>query len=219
MSARVCRWVVVLGAFGVLVMAGSAYAAAFTNGSFETGSSVPSGSFVTLSAVDTSMTGWTVTSGSIDYIDTGFWQAEDGVRSLDMSGTGPGRIEQTFDTELGYRYTVHFYLAANTSCGSSTKGLDVGATGNPTSHYTFAIDSHTTTSMGWQLETYTFTATGASTTLFFLSTESSPCGPALDNVSLTVGAPIPALSPAMGGVLALLLAVLGWMAVRRRPAV
>jgi choice-of-anchor C domain-containing protein len=218
MARRVSGWLVGVCAVGALVATGSAFGAAFTNGSFETGSPVPSGTFVTLTAVDTSVTGWTVSSGSIDYIDTGFWQAEDGVRSLDMSGNGPGRIEQTFDTEFGRRYTVQFYLGANTSCGSSTKGLDVGATGNPTFHYTFPIDSHTPTSMGWQLETYTFIATGASTTLFFLSTESSPCGPALDNVSVTAVPPIPALAPATAAVLALLLVTLGSIALARRTA-
>ena len=218
MSRRPFGWVVGSFASSMLALSLSAHGAAFSNGSFETGPSVTPGTFITLNAVDTSITGWTVTSGSIDYIDTGYWQAEDGTLSLDMSGNGPGRIEQTFDTTPGHRYTVGFYLAGNTNCGSTIKDLDVGATGNPTGHYSFDVTGHSYPSMGWQFETYSFVATGASTTLYFQSQESSSCGPALDNVSLTVETPVPALSPAMGGVLALLLAVLGWMALGRRAA-
>jgi len=220
MRGRPFVWLVGLCALGAVATAGTARAAAFANGSFETGPSVPSASFTTLYATDTSVTGWTISSGSVDDIDTGYWQAEDGSRSLDMSGVGPGRIEQTFDTMLGYQYTVTFYLAGNTNagCGSSVKGLDVDATRNPSAHYAFDVTGHSTSSMGWVQETYTFVATGTSTTLAFQSADASPCGPALDNVSVTEAPPVPALSPAAATTLALLLAAAGVLALGRRAA-
>jgi choice-of-anchor C domain-containing protein len=200
-----------------LVLVGSAYGAAFTNGSFEAGSINP-GVFTALGTGSTTITGWTVRSAGVDYIGT-YWVAQDGARSVDLSATAAGGIEQTFDTETGVHYTVTFYFAGNpTGCGSVVKGMDVGATGNPTAHYTFDVTGHSTVSMGWQQETYTFVAAGTSTTLFFQSTENSGCGPAVDNVSM-ITHPVPVLSPAMGAVLALLIAMLALPALRRRPAV
>lgn len=216
MTGRASRRQVGVCAAGALVIAGSAFGAAFTNGSFETGPAIGDG-FIQLNAVNTSIAGWTVTTGSIDYIGD-YWTAEDGSYSLDMSGGGPGAIAQTFDTTLGYQYTVTFYLAGNNSCGSTVKYLSVSATGNPSAQYSFDVTGHSTTDMGWVAETYTFVAIGASTTLTFQSQENSSCGPALDNVSVTVVPQIPALSPAMGAVLMLLLAAVGWIALTRRPA-
>jgi choice-of-anchor C domain-containing protein len=219
MKGRVSRRMYWLCSAGALVLAGSAYGAAFTNGSFESASVAP-GSFIQLNSGDTSITGWTVRPASIDYIGT-YWVSEDGVRSLDLSGSAAGGIEQAFDTIPGSVYSVTFYLAGNpnSTCDAfPVKGLDVGATGNPTQHFTFDVTGHTTSSMGWELETYTFFAAGASTTLFFQSTTASGCGPALDNVSVTVVPPVPALSPATVATLALLVAVVAWFAVGRRSA-
>ena len=64
-------------------LCGAAHAAPFQNGSFETGPTP--GGYVTLSAGDTQITGWTVTGDSVDYIGS-YWPAADGSRSLDLSG-------------------------------------------------------------------------------------------------------------------------------------
>ena len=62
-----------------------------TNGSFESGVAF-SDPFITLNATDsTSITGWTVSAGSIDYIGS-YWQPADGSRSLDMNGLSTGAI-------------------------------------------------------------------------------------------------------------------------------
>ncbi|HVN76093.1 MAG TPA: DUF642 domain-containing protein [Thermoanaerobaculaceae bacterium] len=132
------------------------------------------------------------------------------------TGRRAGDIEQTLDTTAGGLYQVMFFLAGNPTCGNAVKGLDVGATGNPTSHYTFDVTGHSSSSMGWQRETYLFVATGAITTLLFESRETSARGPALDNVAVTEVPPIPALSPTLGAVLALLTAVAVWLALARR---
>ncbi len=164
------------------------------------------------------MTGRTVTSGNVDYVGN-YWTAEGGSRSLDMNGTHPGAVAQTFDTVLGRQYTVTFWIAGNPDCGATIKHLQVTATGNPIGYYTFDVSSHSTTSMGWTAVTYTFVATGASTTLTFRSTDTGSCGPALDNVSIAEVPTIPALSGSTGAVLALLLAAVGWMALARRTTV
>ena len=68
---------------------GGAWAVGIINGSFETGIAISPDPFKTLNATDsTSIAGWTVTSGSIDYIGS-YWTAQDGGRSLDMNGLTP----------------------------------------------------------------------------------------------------------------------------------
>src|SRR5438067_1601315 len=62
-------------------LATAAHSQSVTNGSFETGP-ISAADFVTLTAVDNSILGWTVDSGSIDYIN-GYWPAEDGAHSID----------------------------------------------------------------------------------------------------------------------------------------
>ncbi len=81
-----------------------AQAAAFTNGSFELGPDP--GAFLPLPTGSTDLTGWTVTSGNVDYIGSS-WQASDGSRSLDLSGAGAGQIGQTFDTIAVCRLLKH----------------------------------------------------------------------------------------------------------------
>jgi choice-of-anchor C domain-containing protein len=216
MKARVCGWVVVLSVVCAFVAAGSAYGAAFTNGSFETGTD-PGATFINLTAGATDVTGWVIRSSDIDYVGD-YWTAAEGSRSLDLSGAAAGGIQQTFDTAPGSTYRVTFYLSGNGSCGSTVKNLDVGATGNSTQQYTFDTTGHSTSSMGWQLETYTFVATGTSTTLFFQSQEQSNCGPALDDVAVEEVYMVPTLSTVSGAGLALVLAVLGWIALFRRSA-
>src|SRR2546421_3026708 len=56
------------------------------NGSFETGATPPFGGAFIPAPDSTSIPGWTVQSGSVDYIGSDTWQAADGSRSLDMSG-------------------------------------------------------------------------------------------------------------------------------------
>jgi choice-of-anchor C domain-containing protein len=157
-----------------------------TNGSFEdSGTYVDSGSgFEQLNAVDTSIDGWTVDAGSVDWIGT-YWVAQDGVMSIDMSGLDAGAISQTFATTIGNTYTVSFYLSGNPAGLPTVKTLDVSATGGTVSHYTFDTTASTLANMAWAAESYSFLATTTSTTLSFVSTTPGPFGPAIDNVSVT----------------------------------
>jgi choice-of-anchor C domain-containing protein len=174
-----------------LMAAGAAGAATFTNGSFENASVDPGGAFVTLLAGSTAIDGWTVTGDSIDYIG-GYWQPQDGSRSIDLSGNAPGGVSQTFDTLVGHSYLVNFFLAGNPDGGTGAKVAISSATGGPSQSNTFLVGgSNTRADMGWQAYQYHFVATGASTTLTFSSATDTPYGPALDNVSVA-GVPEPA---------------------------
>lgn len=190
-----------------------AQAAPFQNGSFETGPAP--GGFLNLTVGDTQITGWTVTGTSIDYIGT-YWAAADGSRSLDLSGVGAGGVEQTFDTVAGRTYRVSFALAGNMDCGPQVKTVQVLADGGAATDYTFDTAGHSLPSnMGWTTQTYTFTATGATTTLAFTSQDTTNCGPALDNVVVTDVTPAPVPATSEWGLM-VLASLMGLAALHRR---
>jgi choice-of-anchor C domain-containing protein len=170
-----------------LALAGSALAAFanVTNGSFETGTHTGA-PFDTLNAGSTNLTGWTITTGNIDWINS-LWQAKDGSKSLDMSGTAPGAISQTFATTIGNSYVVSFALSGNPAGAPAVKTLIVSATGGATTTYTFdtGVAGSTLADMKWVAKTYSFLATSASTVLTFTSATAGFYGPALDNVVVT----------------------------------
>jgi choice-of-anchor C domain-containing protein len=180
-----------------LIFAPAAGANLILNGNFESG--IDPGSFTTIFAGDsTSITHWTVASGSVDYIGT-YWDAAPGSsRSLDMNGNSQGSIFQTFDTTANQKYLVTFDLAGNFDGGPTTKTLAVSVGGTP-QDYTFSYFSgwgHT--NMGWTPEVFTFTAIGSSTTLTFIGDptylpswgNTTPWGPTLADVAVTA-VPLP----------------------------
>jgi choice-of-anchor C domain-containing protein len=177
---------VAIGGLAVLALAGATLAfSPPTNGSFEDGTYVDSGSgFEQLNAGDTSISGWTVDAGSVDWIGT-YWQPQEGAMSIDMSGLDAGTISQTFATTIGNSYDVSFFLSGNPAGPPAVKTLDVSATGGTVGHYTFDTTGNTLASMNWTGESYSFLATTASTTLSFVSTTPGPFGPAIDNVIVT----------------------------------
>jgi len=165
------------------------------NGSFEDGDFPQGVAFQMLSSGlpdATSITGWTVTTGTVDWIES-YWTAQDGTKSLDLNGLGPGAISQTLTTVVNSTWVIQFYMAGNPDCGDGVKTLTVSATGAAPQTYTFTNTGATSRGdMGWTLETYTFVATGTSTDLTFAADPGNPsfCGPALDDVSATVTVPV-----------------------------
>ncbi len=176
----------------LFIFASAAEANLLTNGSFESGTAP--GSYTTLNSVDNStITGWTVDGGSIDYIGS-YWQAADGTRSIDLCGNNAGSITQTFATAPGQEYKVDFSMAGNPDGGSPTKNLAavVKSDGNTAAYFEFNTTGKTELDMGWLTKSFAFTANGASSTLTFYGLNfGSPYGAALDNVSVSA-VPIPA---------------------------
>jgi len=186
--------VAVLAALALAIAPGRAEGVSvITNGSFESGYNPPTGTFRTLQAGTADaddIDGWLVTANSVDWICT-YWQAAHGVRSLDMSGTAAGTIVTAtiFSTIPGEPYLVEFYMSGNPDGTRGVKTLKVIAqTGSSTYEQTFTYDTlakgNTRTDMKWELQSWYFTAQGATTTLGFASLTSTAYGPALDNVSV-----------------------------------
>lgn len=181
------------------------------NGSFETnagGACTPGPplNFVDLAAGSNCITGWTIVSGTVDYIDSAGWQAQNGNISIDMGGINNGAIAQTFATISGATYDVTFWMAGNMGAAPTVKTMQVSADGQ-SQNYSFDTTGKTFTNMGYIQETFHFVATGTSATLQFLNTDnpSSAGGPVLDNVT-AAQAPEP-------GSFALMLIALGGMAI------
>ncbi len=171
-----------------------------TNGSFEAGTAP--GGFLTVAAAGTDITDWAVDSGSVDYIGT-YWQSSNGERNVDLNGLSAGSISHTFGTVAGATYDVTFDLSGNPdSIGDvdnpyyspSLKSVLVSATGAVSSPFTFDTvamgNSHG--NMMWTPKSYSFVATGTSTTLTFASQIAGAFGPALDNV--VINETLPALT-------------------------
>jgi choice-of-anchor C domain-containing protein len=177
----------------LLGVTGIADALPFQNGSFENPGA--GAGVTTLFSVNTSITGWTVVNGSIDYLGSP-WQAAEGTSSIDMSGIlTPGILTQNFDTVGGTLYEVIFAMAGNPLGGDKIKDLGVSVA-NFSKDFTFDTSGKTITDMGWTNFSFTFLATDLLTTLTFTSLENNAFGAALDNVRVDVvanggGAPVP----------------------------
>jgi choice-of-anchor C domain-containing protein len=155
------------------------------NGSFEVGldPNVGSGQNLGMTAPDSiTVTGWTVSSGTVDYIGDR-WVAGEGARCIDLSGTSAGSISQTIGGFTpGLTYEVRFLMAANPEGGSPTKSLQVGI-GNTAEVFSFTGQG-TAADLGWTQRTLDFTATASTLTLSFTSLEDNASGAALDAVSV-----------------------------------
>jgi choice-of-anchor C domain-containing protein len=187
------------------------------NGTF---SPIPSGTFTTLPSGSTAISGWTVTGNSVDWIGS-YWQAPpSGDASIDLDGSGAGGVKQTINgLTNGASYTLSFEFSGNPTPHSpdtpvKTLNVSVGSVSNQ--QFTFDTTGHSTTDMGWELESFIFQGTGLPTTLLFASQDAagSATGPAIADVSITANSVTP--EPGFYGVLALGLAALAFAVVRSR---
>lgn len=166
------------------------------NGSFESGSYVPDGGWLVLAAGSSSVDGWTIDQGSIDYI-SGWWPASEGSRNLDLSGLNAGKVSQYVGTVPGSTYLVSFDLSGNSDGLPIVKQVTVTVDGvQPIAfYYDTAENGNTRTDMKWVRHTYTFVAQSQWTLLSFSSDVATPYGPTLDNVSMEL---IPIEEPLAG---------------------
>jgi choice-of-anchor C domain-containing protein len=153
------------------------------NPSFEEGPDV--GNFA--QADGNSVPGWVVSRGNVDHVGV-LWTAAHGRRSIDLHGSGPGAIAQTFPTRPGRVYQVTFALAGNPDSVVTKKRMAVSAAGR-SAEFTFDTAGKTREAPGWVKRTWRFTATDKETTIEFatLMTEDPGWGPIIDDVRVTEG--------------------------------
>lgn len=136
--------------------------------------------------------GWTV-HGNVDVIHAGFWDAAEGVQSLDLSGedSGPGTyIEQAVPTVPGQEYVLAFSYANNPDAPWASGRVDVLGATTLLSRDLFHRNS-TKRNMGYSRFRETFVADSSSTALRFTHLDSpTPLGRglALDAVAVTPAA-------------------------------
>ncbi len=213
---RIGLMTLALGAGFLVTMAGPASAQVLVNGSFE--SPVVTGSFVTLNSGSTAITGWSITNGSVDVVGTR-WAAEDGAQSIDLNGSGPGTICQTFTTTAGDPYSVTWFQSRNASPGGLTGGASatetVSVAGVKSASYT-SSQPWTSTNPGWAPESLNFNAGGATSTLCFASNTAGPAGVTLDNVVVTPLLPASQVNGRIAAAVGLVAAAGGMAAYLRR---
>ncbi|MEV0532016.1 choice-of-anchor C family protein [Kitasatospora sp. NPDC050463] len=162
----------------------------FDDGSFET-PKLAANTFTGLTAGQ-SIGPWRVTTGSVDLIGADFWQAAEGDQSVDLNGSGPGTVTQTFTTTPGATYTVTYSLAGNPEGGPALKTGRALVDGQDFQDFSFDITGKSRAAMGYVGRQFTFVATNASTTLAFASTTAAGAyGPVVDNVQVKECRPCP----------------------------
>ncbi len=183
---------ILLALASTLAFAASAQAVTIVNGSFESGVSLGETGQVTLAGGDTtSITGWTVFPAGVDYVSSSVWAAANGSRSVDLSALDAGGIGQRItDLIVGQTYRINFDLSANPNDPAlrpKDKRMQVLVSGHTPGMFTYTLtDANAANNMLYQLEHYTFVATGTSMNIAFQSLVRDQYGPVLDNVSISV---------------------------------
>lgn len=187
-----------------MVTVAGAHANLVNNGSFELGTNP--GSFTTVTTGGSNITGWNVTSGSVDYIGT-YWQSADGSRNVDMSGSSLGRLSQSFATVAGVLYDVTFAYSANPdSPNGGLRKTDVNIRETDTSNLLSSLqvtwdvptEGNTKTNMKWKTASFSFVAVDAATTIQFDSLATNSFGIAVDDVKVVQAVPEPATIAGLG---------------------
>jgi choice-of-anchor C domain-containing protein len=172
----------------VFASAGGATAAPvpdFGNGGFEE-PIVPADYFKRI-ATGASIGPWQVTSGAVEVVDDGFWQAAEGQQSVDLNPppdvAGPGMVAQTFTTIPGDPYTVTYSLAGNPDGPPAVKTGRVLIDGEVIQDFRFDVSGKTRRNMGYEEWRVSFVANNSTTMLSFTSTTPhTRYGPVIDNV-------------------------------------
>ena len=201
----------VVGIIAVMLFAGiGAVSAAnlVTNGGFE--ADTPNASFQTLT---TGLTGWTISSGSIDLIGT-YWTSASGSKSIDLAGLAPGTISQVLTTTTNTKYDLSFNLAGNPDDSSKIKKVEVFWDGVSQGIFSFDTTGKSHSAMGWSPVVIPgLVASGTTTELKFVDVSGSstnPWGAALDDIVVQPQGVVPTPEfPTMALPAALIVGLLG----------
>jgi hypothetical protein len=163
----------------LIVLAGAALALSqpaqaaslLVNGSFE---GAPVGNTI-LGGGSTAISGWTTTNQGVEWFTPGSYglAARDGTAAIDLAwytsnGTPGGGIAQTFATEVGQTYEISFYGATHAASGRDGTGvIELSVDGGSLTAFDLANPSATFGVDDWQHFTYSFTATGTTTSIEF----------------------------------------------------
>ncbi|MER5295583.1 choice-of-anchor C family protein [Streptomyces pharetrae] len=173
----------------IMFTAGGATAAPapdFGDGGFEQ-PITPANGFLVMPAGD-SIGPWQVTTGAVDLVHDGFWQAAEGRQSIDLNtrNAAPGTLAQTFPTIPGDPYTVTYSLAGNPDGPSALKTGQALIDGEAVQDFAFDVTGKSRTHMGYQMQKFAFVAKNTTTTLSFTSTTAGTrLGPVIDNVQVS----------------------------------
>jgi choice-of-anchor C domain-containing protein len=176
-----------------LCAAAASSADLLVNGNFELGPGMtPQNPILAVAPGNAALTGWTVSGGAINIVTDGYWAPLSGHRSVVLSSTGPGSIEQVIATSSGSVYRLTFWISGEAFSSPTIKHLRLTA-GATVQDQTFDITPAWHWDMAWSERTFDFTATGSSTTLKLSSMDASAWGPAIDSAKVElVSAGVPA---------------------------
>lgn len=128
---------------------------------------------------------WTVTRGDVHLIGAGFWQAADGVQSLDLDGGVRGGVARHFATTPLLSYRLSYALAGNPAFLPIVKTGYVAVNGQVRQQFAFDITGATYQDMNYTSKHLVFVATGFTTTIEFVSTaEPQGWGAVIDDVDV-----------------------------------
>ncbi len=169
-------------ALSVLVGVGAFSSASLINGGFED-PGVGIGSYATYGNGDTSITGWTVVGAQVLVVDSAYgepgngivqFQANSGRQYLDLTGAGnngtTSGVTQSISTVANQQYTVSWWQANSLSNNGApyyqaSSVVDLSIDGGSRVSYT-SLGSFTG-SNDWSLQSASFVASGASTSITF----------------------------------------------------
>jgi Protein of unknown function (DUF642) len=185
------------GAIALAIYAGSALAGAVTvvNGSFEDGNynqQMANAYYDTLPAGDSSLAGWSIGMGGVDWIDSSYipasstWPSSHGTKNLDMNANAAGSISQAIvGLVAGQQYLLTFDYAAFPSTTFVVKTLQATL-----GDFTTIVQAVNNPNQGWLTYSALFTFTG-SNVLSFKSLNAGARGPLLDNVGISTLSAVP----------------------------
>lgn len=167
-----------------LAFAGASRATDLANGDFESGPVIPAAqAILAVPPGNPALTGWTVVGGAINIVTNDYWACFSGTRSVVLSSSGPGAIQQSFATNSGNVYRLAFEMSGEPFSVPTVKHVRVQA-GSVSQDYAFDVTPAWHWDMKWQPHTLDFTASGPTTTVSFTSLDAGAYGPAIDAASV-----------------------------------